>query len=65
MINPIEELAILKIAYANCLNDLARTKAHLQQAEDTLYRLADLLRNKASDIQMGRIDNPGTAYSGR
>jgi hypothetical protein len=65
MIDPADELAILKIAYENCLNDLARTKAHLRQAEDTLFLLADLLHNKALDVQIKRVDNPGSSYLGR
>lgn len=59
-----DELDILKVAYANSINDLARLKSRLQQAEDTLYALSELLRNKANILQAQRIDNPGTGGSG-
>lgn len=59
-----EELACLRAAYGNCLNDLDRTKAHLRQAEDTLRLLAKLLQEKAADIRFKYEDNPGYNGSG-
>jgi hypothetical protein len=59
-----DELGCLKAAYGNCLNDLARTKAHLKHAEDTLRRLANLLHGKADDLHAGRLDDPGSGGSG-
>jgi hypothetical protein len=58
------ELATIKVAYANCVNDLARTKSHLKRAEDMLFSLSQLLLGKAHDIQSIRVDNPGTGGSG-
>jgi hypothetical protein len=59
-----DELAIIKAAYANCVSDLARAKAALKQAEDTLYALSQILIGNANHMQSQRIDNPGSGGSG-
>lgn len=59
-----EELAVLKIAYGNAINDLARTRNHLNLAEDTLRMLARTLADTANNIGLSRADNPGTGGSG-
>lgn len=60
-----EELGCLRAAYGNSINDLARTKAHLKQAEDMLRVLATMLQDKADDLHRKREDNPGLTGSGR
>jgi hypothetical protein len=60
-----DELACLKIAYRNSINDLARIKGHLQQAEETLLILAKALQDAAGQLNVTRADNPGTGGSGR
>lgn len=59
-----EELGCLKAAYGNCVNDLARTREHLKQAEDTLRLLASVMEAKANIIQNQHEDNPGRTGSG-
>ncbi len=59
-----DELGILKVAYANCVNDLVRAKANIKEMEDALFALSQMLRDKAVEIQAKREDNPGTLGSG-
>jgi hypothetical protein len=59
-----DELGALRAAYGNCINDLARTKTQLKLAEDTLFRLSQILFETAHTIQHTRHDNPGTGGSG-
>lgn len=59
-----DEFGSLQAAYGNCLSDLARTKARLQQAETTLRRLAALLHSTADDLQVSHRDDPGSGGSG-